>query len=67
VDSLAVFLLGLGISIIIAFLLVLYLRPHLHKLLVDLCGTTERANFWAAFSNIALLLAPSIFALSYYP
>jgi len=36
-------------------------------LLIELCGTTERANFWLAFSNVTLVLVPLIFALDYKP
>jgi uncharacterized membrane protein YhaH (DUF805 family) len=39
----------------------------LKTLLVELCGTTERASFWLAFSNVTLVLVPLIFALDYKP
>jgi len=42
---------------------ILYFAPHLRKLLIELCGTAERANFWLAFSNVMLFLVPLIFAL----
>ncbi len=44
-----------------------YLHPHLRALLVELCGTYDRARFWLAFSNVALILMPLIFALEYKP
>ena len=44
-----------------------YLKPHLQRILIDLCGTADRARFWTAFSNITLLLTPLIFAMSYRP
>jgi hypothetical protein len=44
-----------------------YLRPFLHRILLDLCGTEDRARFWTAFSNIMLLGMPLIFALNYQP
>ena len=46
---------------------VLYLAKHLRSLLIELCGTAERANFWLAFSNVSLVLVPLIFALDYKP
>jgi hypothetical protein len=46
---------------------VLYLARHLRSLLIELCGTAERANFWMAFSNVTLVLVPLIFALDYRP
>ena len=44
-----------------------YLRPHLKRVLVDLCKTEERAQFWMAFSNILLIGLPSIIALGFRP
>jgi hypothetical protein len=52
----------LGCSAIVA-----YVRRHLRSLLIELCGTPERANFWLAFSNVALIVVPLIFALGYTP
>lgn len=62
-----VFLIGLAITIVSVLLVVFYLRTHLKAILVDLCGTAERAEFWTAFSNIALTIVPLIFALHYRP
>lgn len=36
-------------------------------LLLELCGTRERAAFWLSFSNVARVLAPLIFALDFSP
>ena len=47
--------------------IVAYVKRHLLALLVELCGTMERASFWLAFSNVALVLVPLIFALDYKP
>jgi hypothetical protein len=47
--------------------IVAYVKRHLQALLVELCGTMERASFWLAFSNVALVLVPLIFALDYKP
>jgi hypothetical protein len=44
-----------------------YVSKHLRLLLIELCGTPERASFWLAFSNVALILVPLIFALEYTP
>lgn len=61
------FLVQLMVTLVIVLLLVGYLRPHLRKVLIDLCGTEERAQFWTAFSNILLIGLPVIFALNYRP
>ena len=44
-----------------------YVAKHLRSLLIQLCGTAERANFWLAFSNVSPVLVPLIFALDYKP
>ncbi len=62
-----VFVGGLGFTIVICALVVWYLKPHLYNVLVDLCGTGERAKFWTVFSNIILMLVPIAFAMSYRP
>ena len=62
-----VFVAGLAITLVSAFLVVLYLRSRLDPILVDLCGTLERARFWTSFSNVTLILVPTIRALGYRP
>ncbi len=44
-----------------------YVKAPLRSLLIELCGTRERASFWLAFSNVALVLIPLIFVLDYKP
>jgi hypothetical protein len=61
------FVIEVALTFVIAALLVGYLRPFLRKVLIDLCGTEERAQFWMAFSNILLIGMPVIFALGYSP
>jgi len=66
-NSVTSFLVQITLTLIIVSLVVGYLRPYLKKVLIDLCGTEERAQFWAAFSNILLIGMPLIFALNYQP
>ncbi len=61
------FLAGVGATAAIALAVVVYLRPSLNKILADLCGTQDRANFWSAFSSVTLVLVPAIFALHFRP
>jgi hypothetical protein len=63
----SVFLVDLALTVLICTAIVLYLARHLRSLLIELCGTAERANFWMAFSNVTLVLVPLIFALDYRP
>ena len=62
-----IFLAGGGATLAVSFVAVAYLRPHLKRLLFDLCGTEERAAFWTAFSNVTLVLLPLICAMHYRP
>jgi len=61
------FLVGLSLTAIAALAILAYLRTPLHSILVELCGTKERAEFWVAFSNVAIALVPLIFAMQYTP
>ncbi len=61
------FVVEVALTVIISALLVAYLRPFLRKILIDLCGSEDRAQFWNAFSNILLIGMPVIFALNYRP
>jgi hypothetical protein len=61
------FLAGLGLTMGVVFLVLLYLRRPLQCILTDLCGTVDRARFWTAFSNITLFLVPFVLALDHQP
>jgi hypothetical protein len=61
------FIVEVALTLVISVLLVGYLRSFLRNILTDLCGTTDRAQFWTAFSNILLIGMPFIFALNYTP
>ncbi len=62
-----VYLLEIAITLSICVAVVAYLRPHLRRILADLCGTDERARFWMAFATILLVGLPLIFGLGYKP
>ena len=61
------FLAGLIITMSVVFAALLYLRKPLQLILTDLCGTSDRARFWTAFSNVTLFLVPLVFALNQQP
>jgi hypothetical protein len=63
----SVFVLGLAVTFVATLVVVVYLQGYLRAVLVDLCGTVERANFWTAYSNVTLLLTPLIFAMHFRP
>lgn len=60
--ELIIFFSGICITIIISLIVILYIKEHLKNILIDLCGTKARANFWMAFSNVSLVITPVIFA-----
>jgi len=66
-NAISAFLTGVGITICLALMVVKYLRAPLKKILVDLCGTSERAEFWLAFTNVSLVLVPLTAALHFHP
>ena len=61
------FVIGMGVTLVISMLVVVYLRPHLRRILSDLCETEDRANFWTAFTNVTLVLSPLVCAMFYRP
>jgi hypothetical protein len=61
------FLIGVAVTSLASGAVVIYITNPLHKLLVELCGAPERADFWLRFSNVALILASLIFAASFPP
>ncbi len=63
----AAFGIELVLTVVAAFLLVYYLVSSLHRVLVDLCGTDDRARFWSVFTRILLIGAPAVAALGYRP
>ena len=66
-NTIVSFLIEVALTLLISSLLIRYLRPFLRKILVDLCGTADRAQFWLAFSSILLMGMPVLFALNYSP
>jgi hypothetical protein len=61
------FLAGLAFTLALSLTAVIYLKPSLRRLLVEVCGNDERAAFWTAFTNTVLLLVPLVFALQTQP
>ena len=67
-NEISIFLIGLGITALTSFLIVIYFKPHLKKILLELNGDNERpANFWVAYTTIILMLVPIIFAIWIVP
>ena|SRR5579864_4982382 len=62
-----VFSFGLLLISALSVAVVAYLNRPLRSVLIDICGTEDRASFWCAFSNITLFLFPLLFMLDYRP
>lgn len=58
---------GLIITLLASLAVVRYLSEPLRAQLRELCGNADRAEFWTAFSNVALILTSSIFAMLVEP
>jgi hypothetical protein len=50
------FLSDVVLAVVLSVGLVAYVKGHLKTLLIEICGTAERASFWLAFSNVTLVL-----------
>jgi uncharacterized membrane protein YhaH (DUF805 family) len=66
-NTILFFLLEVILTLTICIFIVRYLRPFLSRILVDLCGTEERAQFWSVFSSIILVGLPLLISLTYQP
>ncbi len=66
-NTVTLFLIQLSVTLGACLALTAVLRPVLKRVLVDLCGTEERAQFWTLFSNFLLVLMPVIFGLGFAP
>jgi hypothetical protein len=66
-NTIWVYLLQLLVTLSISISTLFYFRPHLRRILLDLCGTQERAEFWLVFSGILLIGLPLIFGLGFLP
>lgn len=66
-NEVTIFLIGIAISLLLSFLVVFYLNNNLKNILIDICGTEERAKFWNSISTLCLILVPFMFSMIYKP
>ncbi len=62
-SPLSLFLIELGICGVSSALVVAFLTRPLRRLLLDACGTSERANFWVVYSDVMIFIAPLVTAV----
>jgi hypothetical protein len=66
-NTITLYLIQLIVTLAACLLLAAYIRPVLKRVLLDLCVTEERAQFWTLFSNIMLVILPVIFGMGFKP
>jgi hypothetical protein len=59
-SPLSLFLVELGICVFASTVVAGVLTRPLRRLLLDACGTLERANFWVAYSGVMIFIAPVV-------
>lgn len=52
---------GLAVS---AFVIIVFKKP-LKMVLIDICGTEIRANFWVTYTNLMLVIAPLLTSIMF--
>lgn len=57
-NELTLFAVEITISLLVSVCVVYILNKSFHNVLVDLCGTEVRAQFWLIYSNLMLVIAP---------
>lgn len=66
-EAIPAYLLSLVLTLLTALMLTFLLKAALQRVLLDLCGTPERAQFWARFSMIMLISMPVVVGLGFMP
>ncbi len=66
-SEITLFTLGIGLSCLFGIGAAVYIRKPLHILLVDLCGTEDRARFWTQITLLSYVLMTALMSLSYQP
>lgn len=57
-QQMSLFAIEVLISLSVSFFVAISITKSLHSLLVDVCGTIERARFWVVYSNVMMFIAP---------
>ena len=66
-NSITAFLIGTGLTAVTSIGVIIYIGPHLKSILSELCGTRERAGFWAALCNMSIIIIPVLISMVHYP
>lgn len=66
-NTILLYLIQIALTGAICIGVIVYLRKHLRRILIDLCGSEDRADFWMAFSSIFLVGWPVVIGMGYSP
>jgi hypothetical protein len=61
----SLFAIEVGISLTASALLAAAITRPLRRLLVDVCGTRERANFWVVYCDAMIFIAPLVASVAF--
>src|SRR3989338_4967752 len=61
--ALIIFGTEIGLAAIISLCIIFYLGKLLRTILVELCGTADRAGFWMGFTKLMFLFLPLMIVL----
>ena len=67
IHALALFLIEVLLCLVISVSLIVLLRPVLRDMLVDVCGTQSRADFWVMFTQLMLVISPLLIVIYFAP
>jgi len=66
-SQLNLYFISIAVSLLFGVGVSLYIRKPLQTLLVDLCGTPERARFWLHITILSYLLVSAAIGLAFRP
>jgi uncharacterized membrane protein YhaH (DUF805 family) len=58
--------LGLGVMLVVSGVVLMWIRPAMHRLLVELCGEEHRARFWGQLYAASVILTVAL-AVVFFP
>ncbi len=59
-DQFLLFLIEVAVCLVASGILVVAITRPLRRLLTDVCGTLERANFWVVYCDAMIIIGPLV-------
>lgn len=66
-NPLVLFIVEVMLCISISLSMVYLLKPLLREILVEICGTETRAEFWVMFTQLMLIISPLLIVIYFAP